>query len=68
MVLLVVFSFLNLVPSSGVLLQCETIRDQFTCSISFYLCPVAIHTCVKLDFACVYFCFWGLGICKHGDK
>ena len=59
MVLLVVSSFLDLVPSSGVLLQCETIRDQFTCFISFYLCPVVIHTCVKLDFARVYFCFWG---------
>ena len=57
MVLLVVFSFLDLVQISSVLLQCETIRDQFTCFISFYLCPVAIHTCVKLDSALVYFCF-----------
>ena len=61
MVLLVVLSFLDLVPGSGVLLQCETIRDQFTCFISFYLCPVAIHTCVELDFAGVYFLLWGSG-------
>ena len=68
MVLLVVLSFLDFVPSSSVLLQCATIRDQFTCFISRYLCPVAIHTCVRLEFARVYFCFGALGICKYGDK
>ena len=50
--------------SSGVLLHCETKGDQSTSSMLFYFCPVAIYTCVELDFGHVYFCFGALGACK----
>ena len=61
----VVFSslccFLVLGPSSGVFLQWEIKRDQFTCSTLVYFHPVTFCSCVKLNFVCVESCFWSAG-------
>ena len=63
MVLLVVFWFPDLVPSSGILLQCEITRHQSTCSMSFYLLScIYLLPVWRLYFAHVLiFAFWGSG-------